>query len=436
MRVLRVKVDGVGAFQVPFTIDIPRGRDPKRADIVLITGPNGSGKSTLLYSIAACFGAVEEYLHRVRPDGFAAVEIETSAGELDVLGIAQRQVPEVEVTDPFGQRREMKVILQSGDWNLFASGSTLQTLWGDLQRPSLEGTDRGVSLVFAYGAHRSVSKPQQLVISDPDDDGMKTAASLGRPTDSTAIAKWIANTVTKRAIARDEGDMVAVDGYTRVLAQFETAISSMTGEPFSVRVNREPLRVEALIGERSIELFLLPDGLKSALGWIGDLLMRLDRLPKPDSVHGTELPFVLLLDEPDLHLHPEWQRRMLLMVEMLFPNAQIFMTTHSPFIVGSATDASIITLGRHGEEAIVVESQIGESVQVILHDILRVSSEYDIETQQQIAKFDSLKAAVLRSEAEYQQLTELATEIAARSESLDNALRLQLDRVRSSLGGR
>lgn len=46
-----------------------------------------------------------------------------------------------------------------------------------------------------------------------------------------------------------------------------------------------------------------------------------------------KMPFVLLIDEIENHLHPTWQRRVIPALRKYFPNVQIFATTHSPFVV-------------------------------------------------------------------------------------------------------
>jgi predicted ATP-binding protein involved in virulence len=50
---------------------------------------------------------------------------------------------------------------------------------------------------------------------------------------------------------------------------------------------------------------------------------------------------ILLIDEAENHLHPLWQKRFIGMVQDFFPNLQIILTTHSPFIVASVENAKI-----------------------------------------------------------------------------------------------
>jgi predicted ATPase len=44
-------------------------------------------------------------------------------------------------------------------------------------------------------------------------------------------------------------------------------------------------------------------------------------------------PAVLFMDEPEVSLHIEWQKRLIDMVLELNPNVQIILTTHSPAVV-------------------------------------------------------------------------------------------------------
>ena len=46
-------------------------------------------------------------------------------------------------------------------------------------------------------------------------------------------------------------------------------------------------------------------------------------------------PYVLLMDEPEISLHIEWQQRLLELITDLNPNVQIILTTHSPAVIMS-----------------------------------------------------------------------------------------------------
>ena len=44
-------------------------------------------------------------------------------------------------------------------------------------------------------------------------------------------------------------------------------------------------------------------------------------------------PYALLMDEPEISLHIEWQQRLLNLIRKLNPNVQIIMSTHSPALI-------------------------------------------------------------------------------------------------------
>lgn len=44
-------------------------------------------------------------------------------------------------------------------------------------------------------------------------------------------------------------------------------------------------------------------------------------------------PYVMLMDEPEISLHIDWQKKLVGLVRDLNPNAQIILTTHSPAVI-------------------------------------------------------------------------------------------------------
>ena len=60
-------------------------------------------------------------------------------------------------------------------------------------------------------------------------------------------------------------------------------------------------------------------------------------------------PYVLFMDEPEVSLHIEWQKRLIDLITELNPNVQIILTTHSPAVimngwVDKVTEVSDITM--------------------------------------------------------------------------------------------
>ena len=61
-------------------------------------------------------------------------------------------------------------------------------------------------------------------------------------------------------------------------------------------------------------------------------------------------PYALFMDEPEVSLHIEWQKRLIGLILSLNPNVQIILTTHSPAVVmdgwlDKVTEVDEITVG-------------------------------------------------------------------------------------------
>ena len=64
-------------------------------------------------------------------------------------------------------------------------------------------------------------------------------------------------------------------------------------------------------------------------------------------------PGLLLIDEIETHLHPRWQKSILPIIRNTFPNIQIILTTHSPFVLSSLPGARIYTCKSEPGKSIV-----------------------------------------------------------------------------------
>lgn len=86
-------------------------------------------------------------------------------------------------------------------------------------------------------------------------------------------------------------------------------------------------------------------GYQSTLSWIVDFCKKMfDRYPL--SENPLKEPAIVLIDEIDLHLHPEWQRNITRILSNLFPKTQFIATTHSPLVVQSLKEANVYVLNK------------------------------------------------------------------------------------------
>ncbi|MHC5225347.1 retron Ec78 anti-phage system effector ATPase PtuA [Ignatzschineria sp. LJL83] len=78
----------------------------------------------------------------------------------------------------------------------------------------------------------------------------------------------------------------------------------------------------------------LSHGQRSILFMVIDLLSRLDIL-NPHLEDPRTSPGVVIIDEIELHLHPNWQQTIIDSLLKIFPNMQFIITTHSPQVIST-----------------------------------------------------------------------------------------------------
>lgn len=84
------------------------------------------------------------------------------------------------------------------------------------------------------------------------------------------------------------------------------------------------------------------DGFSAVLDIVVDLILRMQEQTK--RTISFNKPGIALIDEVENHLHLELQKRVLKYLTELFPNIQFIVTTHSPFVLNSISDAVIYDL--------------------------------------------------------------------------------------------
>lgn len=83
----------------------------------------------------------------------------------------------------------------------------------------------------------------------------------------------------------------------------------------------------------------------------------------------TRIPGLLLIDEIENHLHPKWQKKILGIIRRTFPNLQIILTTHSPFVVSSIDGARVYTCVSKGDHS-VIEDETDKYTHLPVEEIL------------------------------------------------------------------
>lgn len=128
----------------------------------------------------------------------------------------------------------------------------------------------------------------------------------------------------------------------------------------------------------------LSDGQRNIVGMVAELAYRCITLNGhlgANAVKGSK--GVVLIDEIDQHLHPNWQRHIVHDLKTAFPNLQFIATTHSPFIVQSLSANELINL-----DSLTDSNPSDLSIEEVSTHIMGVENTFGIvsENQENISK--------------------------------------------------
>ncbi len=414
MRISQLELQKVGIFEHQ-VIDFREKTDPDKAEIHILTGVNGSGKSTILYTLATAFFESELVKRRFYDKNASQANMKcknsTASPLLVKFGLVNGGFTYKELPQPVAAYRQLVQHLDNPDY----------------REHKLDFA------VFAYSGVRSLSSVALSSIQELNISPLANSLDFHKSVDPHVLLQWVANTKAKVAFARQDNDNQLAIRYENSVRRIEETICEIVGYPVEFIFNYEPLAVRVKVRNQELEFDVLPDGLKSIISWIADLLMRLDRLPWIDSIPVLDREFILFLDEIEIHLHPAWQRRILPVVQKLFKNAQIFIATHSPFVVASVSDAWVYKFVLKDGKSIlasVEESMAGSSYPTVLDEIFGIDEYFDVETEAQFDEFAKLKKDLLAGKAEVRKkLLEVAQTLSEKSTEVQDIIGRELRQI-------
>jgi len=187
----------------------------------------------------------------------------------------------------------------------------------------------------------------------------------------------------------------------------------------------------------------LSDGIRNMIGMVADIAYRIVRLnPHLRAAGPQETPGIVLIDEVDMHLHPEWQQVVMKSLRDAFPRIQFIVTTHSPQVLTTVhRDMVRLLEGETGETraAVPLDDAFGRESRIALEDVMSVKSRPPVEASQVLEEYrdviergeiDSPKALELRQRVEQFYGTE------AEEVDLANLVIARWKAIRQSRGGK
>lgn len=146
-------------------------------------------------------------------------------------------------------------------------------------------------------------------------------------------------------------------------------------------------------GTNKVYFEMLSDGYKSCIYILFGIIKEIEyRFPE---INAVDFNGIIMIDEIDIHLHPQWQAKLVKVLKETFPNAQIIATTHSPSVLQNATAEEIIPLYKdENGDVQIKELHLGEYglhgwiLEEIMKDVMGMESTISDLYAQTIKEFD------------------------------------------------
>jgi predicted ATP-binding protein involved in virulence len=227
-------------------------------------------------------------------------------------------------------------------------------------------------LAIYYAAGRSTARDDAL----PGEDSIQNQLSAYEGAlDGTGIASVSSFVAWFRRREDYENEKRLEDGAFRdaQLQAVRHAVAELLPGFSDLRIRRQPMRMVVRKGRNELELPHLSDGERYLLTLGADIARRL-ALATPNAEEPRLCSAIVLIDEIETHLHPSWQRQVVLALARAFPNCQFIISTHSPQVLSNVRPESIYLLTQEGGELNVLrpEASFGRDSNRILEDIMGV----------------------------------------------------------------
>ncbi len=455
LRIRKLTLKNIGPFtneELDFSIK------PGHPDIHIIVGPNGTGKTTILHSLASTFDYFEtdhkehvsNNLHKrfKKSNGKFSEDDKAMADSYSHVILTDKHEKVIDKLINYGCKKcgnihqnfektisNSLVMSKNGNNYQNVPQSKLLLNYKNSIR-SKDLTNKRISFAaFGYSGYRLIESEHVEISDNQSFNPLYLALEFVKKKDGTEkefkLSNWIASRYSKAALAEVAGNKSLAEKYRHSVTKLVQLINDLTNNTYNIIIETNPWKVVISFCNNNLEFDVLPDGLRSILSWIGDLLMRLDAIPWEDEGKlVNEQNIIIFLDEVEVHLHPTWQYKILKMIYSLLPNSQIFITTHSPFIINSLDNAKLYLLELKDCSSRLSRSLLTEnswSISYVLDEILNAKLQFGFEVSDKINRFNFIDSQIV--EGNFENETEFKDLISELSNESDEVWSIILPRL-------
>ena len=313
--------------------DIKIKLDSNKRQHLLLTGKNGSGKTSLLLEI-------EKFLRAINDEKLSQV--------FD-------QYP------TWINEAKKKVLSASSDSEKYAADKDLKQCLGFLKKYS-DGVQinlnqyEGLEMMYHNGKFITAYFPSERKAQFMRPNGVENITLENTyGIDESAgdiLLKYMVHLKTQQAYARNEGDQTTANQIQKWFDRFDSALQILLDEE-SIHIEYDYKKYNFKIRQNGREPFSfneLSDGYSSVIYIVSDLILRMDKnWLLEDKISEYDYQGIVLIDELETHLHIELQKKIFPFLTKFFPRIQFIVTTHSPYILNSISNAKAYDLERQVE---------------------------------------------------------------------------------------
>lgn len=239
---------------------------------------------------------------------------------------------------------------------------------------------------------------------------------------SVNFIQYIVNLKADRSFARDDNELSTVEKIDSWFERLENRLKYIFDvEHLKLRFDRKSYNFDILIDKNEPFSFnTLSDGYSAIISIITELLLRMEA----HEVKSYDLEGVVIIDEIETHLHVDLQKKILPFLTDFFPKIQFIVTTHSPFVLSSLSNATICDL----ETKVVTKDLSAYSYDALIESYFK-SDKYSDELKEKIKIFETLVIKTNKNTEEIIQLKELRNYFAHSPKYLSNELLVKLQQI-------
>ena len=284
---------------------------------LMLTGKNDSGKTSVLNAIA-------NHIERIANDrnkSFENYERHIEYFENELKNNPQNTLSV-----------EQQLQYYKNQYELFFSEVTVA--FEDVDGLIRKYQDGNFIIAF-YEAHRTIKKLQEP--KNPTKPELQDKWGI-KQTSTQEFLNFLADLKIQEALARNEKLEKDANQIREWFVNFERLLGEIfQDEDLLLHFNYKDYSFKISTKGKEFKFTELSDGFAAVLDIIVDLILKMQH--KNQLTRAYECDGIVLVDEIETHLHLELQKVIMPLLTKIFPNIQFIVTTHSPFVLSSLSNA-------------------------------------------------------------------------------------------------